>query len=763
MTSPESRIDIAYRELSERVERDTRFDRSVLVLESARERTVRGKAAWVFSPSFPIDRSQHAGLLPAHAVNTHDASGMESMAVDVLAAARANLSLHLEQWIAAEAASDAPLTAEVCLAAPQTFGYQFPCVPCGGHGDVTCPVCKGKRLLPCDCDKGWRQCGDCSGRGHVACPVCDGSGKLSSGASCRERVTCPSCVGNGRRCCSLCAGAGQRICARCNLRGLVQCDGCRGTKWQHVVKVLSCKVDPVFRVAIEDDNAEIVSTLRGRDLHGLRKIATARQIAPRIESLDVVRRYDVTCDVAELQVTAHGKSFAITAFGDRSEIFSDLGIVDTLLEPDLIALEQAVQQTRFRLWRPSPTLREATHACLASDANLRSRRPRFERALHDSLARLFVAAAGPWAVGAVVLALLLFVAASLAGVSPLLGGWVFPAAFALAMVGWALAARFIRKRIEAAFGANAQPRLAKTLARHPVLAKVHAWTVVAAIAVLAVSGFAVRKQHAVPVEIGPVANAAVVAPPAPKPPTTPAPVPASEPVPEETLVFDFIGVVCITNVSPSTFTYSHRWGDGPWETRSMEPDQTESFSGDAADDLEVRFDGYLGDGEEWRTQKLPAAAVSELDHCHGAREYKFIQSYDSLGVIPAEWTKGWPHPFNPNVIAGYADWMPAPGFRWYNWRERSAIEEGRGFIGVTIARDPRDLHPRIVETVNGAAAENAGLRRGMAIEKIDGKSTAGMSLDECRALLQGTPGEEVYLEVQEGYDLPLRSFRVVRQ
>jgi len=774
------RIEPAYGQLIQQVEKFTRFDRNSLALESSLERTVRGRATWRYTPSFPIVRSQHSGMLPAGAVKAENAPEMEKLSAGALAAARSALPARLNQWMAAQAASDVPLTAAVCLARTQTFGYQFSCPPCRGHGEVTCPVCSGGRLLDCSsCNGGWRVCGDCGGSCEMDCPACNGRGKLASGASCRKRVPCPGCLGRGKTCCGVCGGSAKVLCRRCNPWGMVTCDPCAGTKWQHVAEVLSCNVRDSFFVDVKDDNKEIVSTLSRRDLTKLRRIATAKQVAPHIDRHDVVREYDVACDVAELRVKAGKTVLPITGFGAQSEIFDYHGIIDVLLESDLSELEQVVKKTRFRLWRPSRPLREATKTCLDSEANVQigdageveSRhavtpkyKQRFLDALNASLARLFVAEVGLVAIAVVLLPVTLLVAAHVTVVRAAVGRWVYPAALAIAALGWVVGEWVARRRITKAAGTAAQMRLAMILRRHPVRTNVRGWTAVLAIALLVAGAFVVREPvtrvAGQPVATAGILDVAAITDTAMPPEATP-------PAPVEDMpgLESYSGVACIENTTEAAIPYAFRWDGGPWQERTIGSGSTEPLSAKLGSRLQVRFDGNVTDTAWWVSRELDTNSVSEPDTCEGAKKYTFIQTRELIGVLPVEWTPGWQHPFMPNVIAGGAkdDWWPAPGYRWYDKYALIVFPEDLGFVGITAGRDERRSYPHVVKTLSEGPAERAGIRRGMEIISVDDVSTSGMSVTECHALLTGTPGTSVRVGIREPFSSFESSFLLVRR
>ncbi|HTO89902.1 MAG TPA: S41 family peptidase [Candidatus Sulfotelmatobacter sp.] len=78
-------------------------------------------------------------------------------------------------------------------------------------------------------------------------------------------------------------------------------------------------------------------------------------------------------------------------------------------------------------------------------------------------------------------------------------------------------------------------------------------------------------------------------------------------------------------------------------------------------------------------------------------------------------------------------------------RLQGTTEGEFGGIGVLVS--VRDNHPTVISPVEGSPAWRAGLRPGDAILHIDGKSTAGFTIDDTSKLLRGERGTSVRLGV----------------
>jgi carboxyl-terminal processing protease len=82
-------------------------------------------------------------------------------------------------------------------------------------------------------------------------------------------------------------------------------------------------------------------------------------------------------------------------------------------------------------------------------------------------------------------------------------------------------------------------------------------------------------------------------------------------------------------------------------------------------------------------------------------------------------------------------------------------------IGAEVDTTPDGL-PVIVGVFRGSPAEQAGLKAGDIILAVDGKSTAGESVDSVIARVRGAAGTPVVLTVRSGANGPVRDVRIIR-
>jgi carboxyl-terminal processing protease len=85
------------------------------------------------------------------------------------------------------------------------------------------------------------------------------------------------------------------------------------------------------------------------------------------------------------------------------------------------------------------------------------------------------------------------------------------------------------------------------------------------------------------------------------------------------------------------------------------------------------------------------------------------------------------------------------------------------YVGIGVRIDPDDAGlPRIVGVFDGSPAEAAGLEPDDIILEVDGRSTAGRTIDEVADWVRGEAGTSVELIVRHGDSGPQRTVKIVR-
>lgn len=129
--------------------------------------------------------------------------------------------------------------------------------------------------------------------------------------------------------------------------------------------------------------------------------------------------------------------------------------------------------------------------------------------------------------------------------------------------------------------------------------------------------------------------------------------------------------------------------------------------------------------------------------------------------------KVWDQISDPDALLTTPNFNPANGF--YPPSNRLTYQPGpppkyekSGTVGIRI--EARQLGPfTIAEVAADGAADNAGIRRGDRVVKVDGRSTDGMTQDEFIGLVQGAIGTTVKLDIEVGSTGAQKSLTLTRR
>jgi carboxyl-terminal processing protease len=84
------------------------------------------------------------------------------------------------------------------------------------------------------------------------------------------------------------------------------------------------------------------------------------------------------------------------------------------------------------------------------------------------------------------------------------------------------------------------------------------------------------------------------------------------------------------------------------------------------------------------------------------------------------------------------------------------------YVGIGISVSTKGSQPRIVEVYDGTPAQQAGLRAGDVLVKINNQPVDGLALDEMTSLVRGPAGTDVLMVVRRGDDPQELTFKVQR-
>ncbi len=97
-----------------------------------------------------------------------------------------------------------------------------------------------------------------------------------------------------------------------------------------------------------------------------------------------------------------------------------------------------------------------------------------------------------------------------------------------------------------------------------------------------------------------------------------------------------------------------------------------------------------------------------------------------------------------------------------SWDNLKAATHGR-FGGIGIEVSVRDNYPTVISPIEGSPAWTLGLRPGDMIVKIDGKSSAGLTVDEVATCLRGEAGTKVTFTIHRDGEPDDQDYTVERQ
>src|SRR5919202_1395641 len=153
--------------------------------------------------------------------------------------------------------------------------------------------------------------------------------------------------------------------------------------------------------------------------------------------------------------------------------------------------------------------------------------------------------------------------------------------------------------------------------------------------------------------------------------------------------------------------------------KAATPDPAPAFAGDRAVDLET----------------MRAALTSYLTRPNSAPD-GFVAAHALVRGMVHFVDEGHTYFLDPQQYRDYQSWSRGDNT----------------YVGIGISVSSRNSEPRIVEVYENTPAEQAGLRAGDILVRINDKSVAGLALDEMTTLVRGPVGTQVQITVRRGDD-----------
>jgi carboxyl-terminal processing protease len=153
--------------------------------------------------------------------------------------------------------------------------------------------------------------------------------------------------------------------------------------------------------------------------------------------------------------------------------------------------------------------------------------------------------------------------------------------------------------------------------------------------------------------------------------------------------------------------------------KAATPDPAPAFAGDRAVDLET----------------MRAALTSYLARPNSAPD-GFVAAHALVRGMVRFVDEGHTYFLDPQQYRDYQSWSRGDNT----------------YVGIGISVSSRNSEPRIVEVYDNTPAQQAGLRAGDILVRINDKSVAGLALDEMTTLVRGPVGTQVQITVRRGDD-----------
>jgi hypothetical protein len=212
--------------------------------------------------------------------------------------------------------------------------------------------------------------------------------------------------------------------------------------------------------------------------------------------------------------------------------------------------------------------------------------------------------------------------------------------------------------------------------------------------------------------------------------------------------------VCIANSTQGPLVYTMAW-NGTSETRRLEAGQAQLYWANAGTpDFLIAFDDEFAEGYTERTFRLPGVPLASTPaDCANAIAFDFQVENGFVGLSPRRWIPGIEHPYYVHVVRSVTEgsWNCAPGFRWASADQNSleCVESWVGLVGISLVPDPSNRMPKIASISPGSPAERAGLTTDLWVTSVDGVSTIDRSITDITAMVRGSIGSQVRLEVAD--------------
>lgn len=191
-----------------------------------------------------------------------------------------------------------------------------------------------------DCHNGKVTCGSCSGRGKVRCSSCGGAGSHQKSQIVTGFDGKPT-TRHYKETCSWCWGSGKVKCSSCGGSGEVNCSTCKGTSFLTEICTVFVNFTPNYELVVlkEDTEEKIIYALEKALLYNLEKYGEIKLLKRELKENGIYEKYNAKVPFARITSVLKDEEVPWLVYGKEIEIFDAGGVLDLLLEQDLLNLE----------------------------------------------------------------------------------------------------------------------------------------------------------------------------------------------------------------------------------------------------------------------------------------------------------------------------------------------------------------------------------------------------------------------------------------
>ncbi|MWV61594.1 hypothetical protein DCO58_08730 [Helicobacter saguini] len=201
---------------------------------------------------------------------------------------------------------------------------------------------------PCtSCHNGITTCFSCGGRGRDMCNFCSGLGNLHK----TRQATAfdgSSYTESYMERCVHCHGSGYNECSSCHGRGEVTCSTCGGSGVKTEVASISVYAVARWEMTLHDGvDSDVESALKRVILADLERYGETNLLESSADS-SVYEEYHASVPFAKILTNFNGNEIKWIVFGKNLQISDAGGVLDLLLEGDLINLAKNARLCYFK-------------------------------------------------------------------------------------------------------------------------------------------------------------------------------------------------------------------------------------------------------------------------------------------------------------------------------------------------------------------------------------------------------------------------------